>query len=100
MCRREIGVCQRRDDGTGIEWVDVSACEFDRLPEGLTKAEAQARFHVRCCDGTVLSGAAAFAEMWSHTPGFRWLGRIAKVSPITAVFERAYRAFLIVRPKV
>jgi len=76
----------------------VSACGAVGLPQGLTPAEALARFHVRRGDGTVLSGAAAFAEMWTHTPGFRWLGRIAKVQAITAVLERTYRGFLVVRP--
>jgi 3-demethoxyubiquinol 3-hydroxylase len=98
LCRREIGVYQRIDNGTAIEWVDVSACELAALPNGLSQADAQARFHVRRADGTVISGAAAFAEMWTYTPGFRALGSIAKIAPVTAILELIYRGFLIIRP--
>ncbi len=100
LCRREIGIYKRRDGGTALDWVDVTACELASLPQGLSQADAQARFHVRMSDGSVLSGAAAFAELWMHTPGLRGLGRIAKVAPVTAILERAYRGFLLIRPRV
>ena len=100
LCRREIGMYKKRDGDGAIEWVDVSSCELAQLPAELSRTGAEARFHARSSDGQILSGAAAFAELWSHTDGFRWLGRIAKVPPITAMLEFCYRRFLIVRPAV
>ena len=100
LCRREISVYKRRDKGEALDWVDVSACDLAALPGTLTRGETEARFHVRSAKGEVLSGAAAFAEVWTHTPGFRTLGRIAKVPVITVVLEGIYRGFLIVRPQM
>jgi predicted DCC family thiol-disulfide oxidoreductase YuxK len=100
LCRREIGMYQARDASGAIEWVDVSACSPQQLPEGLTLPAAQARFHVRAAGGELLSGAAAFTELWAATPGFAWAARIARVPPLPWVLERAYRGFLVVRPSM
>ena len=100
LCRREIGVYRRRDAAGALAWVDVSVCAASDLPAQLTLKDAETRFHVSRADGTVLSGAAAFAEMWAVTPGFRWLGRIAKIAPVTALLERTYRGFLAIRPQM
>ncbi len=99
LCRSEVAVYRRRSDPEAVAFVDVSA-EAGRLPEGLDRKTALSRFHVRSDDGTLLSGAAAFAALWRRTPGFRWLGRLASLPVLSAVFEGGYRAFLVVRPAV
>jgi hypothetical protein len=43
-----------------------------------------ARMHVRRADGTLLSRAAAFAEMWWYMPGFRLLGVVLSIPPLLA----------------
>ncbi len=53
--------------------------------------------HVRRADGTLLSGAAAFAEMWQRMPGFTWLGRLVALPPVRGIAELAYRGFLRAR---
>ncbi len=100
LCRREIAVYRKRDRDGAIEWVDVSACQAAEIVPGLTGEAAKRRFHVRRADGTLLSGAAAFAEMWAQTPGFQWLGRFARWPGVTPVLEGVYRGFLRVRPGV
>ena len=57
-----------------------------------------ARMHVRRADGELVSGAAAFAEMWRHMQGLRWLGRLLALPLVKAVADLAYRGFLRVRP--
>jgi predicted DCC family thiol-disulfide oxidoreductase YuxK len=56
------------------------------------------RFHVRASDGRVLSGAAAFVEVWSRLPKWRWAARVASLPGVLAVLELGYRMFLPVRP--
>ena len=48
----------------------------------------------------MLSGAAAFAAMWRAIPLLRPLGLLARLPVFAALFERAYLAFLKVRPQL
>lgn len=99
-CRREIGVYRRRDTAGAIDWVDNSVCTAATLAADLYVEDAKARFCLRRADGTLVSRAAAFAEMWASTPGFRASGRIAKVRPVTRLLDAAYRGFLRIRPSL
>lgn len=98
ICRREIGFYKTRPGGQNFEWVDVNSGDPAVLGPGLTREAALARIHVRRSDGVLLSGAAAFAEMWQRMPGFQWLGRLIAIQPFALCAELAYRAFLRVRP--
>ena len=94
LCRAEIGFYRRQ--GAEADFVDVS--EGDGAPEGVSCSDAMKRFHVTEADGTVRSGAAAFAALWRATPGWRWLGKIAGTPPIVWALEGLYRVFLLIRP--
>ncbi|MBO6783024.1 MAG: DUF393 domain-containing protein [Alphaproteobacteria bacterium] len=98
LCSREITFYRRRRGGGEIAWVDVSACQDSQLPGELTRQSALARFHVQTEDGHLVSGAAAFAALWNALPSFRLAGRTARFAPVAWILERAYRAFLPVRP--
>ncbi|WP_292027485.1 thiol-disulfide oxidoreductase DCC family protein [Brevundimonas sp. UBA2416] len=94
LCRREIAVMRRLDRRGAILFTDVAngqgSCPIDR-------AELLARFHARE-DGAMLSGAAAFAAMWRAIPLLRPLGLAARNRTVLGLLERAYVAFLRVRP--
>ena len=96
VCSREIAFYRRRRGTDAFEWVDVH-CAENSLGPGLSREAALARLHVRLADGTLLSGAAAFAAMWRSMPGMRWLGRALQVPPFGALAEVGYRVFLRVR---
>ena len=98
ICAREINFYRRRQGGESLAWVDVTQADESALGPGLSRAAALARIHVRCTDGTVLDGAAAFAEIWRGMPGLRWLGRLLGVPPFGAIAELGYAIFLRVRP--
>lgn len=98
LCQREIAYYQRLDTAQRVAWVDVSGTDA-ACPDGYCQQDLLKRFHVRTPEGRWLSGAAGFAHLWLHLPGvWRYLGRVASWGPITWVLERAYRAFLPVRP--
>jgi predicted DCC family thiol-disulfide oxidoreductase YuxK len=97
ICSREIGFYRARPGADGFDWVNVAGAGSEVLGPGLSRDAALARMHVRRGDGTLLTGAAAFAEMWRHMPGFRVLGAVLSLRPLLAVAELGYRVFLMVR---
>ena len=99
LCRAEIGYYQNQNGAEYIEFLDVSAND-GALPDGLTRAQAMARFHVRNADGDLLSGAAAFVHIWRTLPGWRWAARIASLPGAMTVMEFGYVSFLRVRPLI
>lgn len=94
LCLREIAVMRRWDRAGNIAFVDLDdpaqACPLDRRL-------MLARFHAQE-DGVMLDGAAAFAAMWRAIPRLRLLGQMARFGPVLWGLERAYRAFLTIRP--
>jgi predicted DCC family thiol-disulfide oxidoreductase YuxK len=94
VCSREISFYKARPGADGFDWVDVVNSPPQALGPGLTREAALARMHVRLADGTLLSGAAAFAAMWRQMPGFRLLGRLLSIWPFGALAEFGYRGFL------
>ena len=98
LCRREIGFYRSKDGADTVHWVDVSGTGARELGPDLDPASAMARFHVRDENGALHSGAAGFATLWQALPGWRPLGRIAALPPVTWALERGYRAFLKARP--
>jgi len=97
VCAREIGFYRRHPGADALAWEDVSTAGPQIAP-GLTRGAALARLHARREDGTLVSGAAAFALIWSRLPGFRWAGTMLSLPPILWGAELGYRAFLRLRP--
>ena len=97
LCRAEIGYYQRKDQYSALCFVDISE-PGGIPPEGITQERAMKRFHVRASDGRVLSGAAAFVEVWTRLPRWRWAARLAGLPAVTHLLEVGYRLFLPIRP--
>ena len=99
LCRAEIGYYRRKDQDRALCFVDISETGAV-APDGITKERAMRRFHVRASDGRLLSGAAAFVEVWTRLPRWRWAARAASLPGALIVLERGYRIFLPVRPVI
>lgn len=97
LCRREIALLRRLDRRGSIRFVDVSGGGAPECP--IDKRELLARFHVRE-NGQLLSGAGAFAAIWRAIPLLRPIGLLARIPIVLALLERAYLAFLGVRPRL
>ncbi len=85
VCSHEIGFYQRRSSAKSLDWVDVTQADEAALGLGLSREASLARIHVRRADGTVVDGAAAFAEIWRGMPGLRWLVLVLAVPPFSAI---------------
>jgi predicted DCC family thiol-disulfide oxidoreductase YuxK len=98
LCRREISLYQGLPSKQLLQWVDVSTPTA--LPCGLTCELAMRRFHVRDAQGRLYSGAEAFSVLWRCFAGWRVLGWMTAVPPLSWLAETAYRLFLPVRPRL
>jgi len=99
LCRAEISYYRRLDRAGRVAFVDLTGAGAD-TGEDLTCAAALARFHVRAADGQLTSGAAAFVRLWRELRGWRWAAHVARLPGIVWLMERAYRAFLPIRPRL
>lgn len=97
LCSAEIDYYASQAGADQLSFVDVSAKDA-KLGEGLACDAAMRRFHVRLPDGTLVSGARAFATVWDHLPKWKWAARLARRRGVMPMLELAYRAFLPVRP--
>lgn len=98
LCRREIAFYRRRSGAERIRWVNVGRADASFLGHDLCRDAALERFHVRRADGSLVSGARAFAALWQALPGFRLLGRFTALPVVAPLAELAYRTFLRIRP--
>lgn len=97
LCTAEISHYETRDGAHRLRFVNIAEPDAE-TGRDLDRDAALKRFHVRRADGQVLSGAAAFTEIWGILPGWRWLHRIARLPGMPWLLERCYQAFLPLRP--
>lgn len=97
LCSREIGWYQGLNASERIRWIDLRDASA-RLPDGIDRGAALARFHVVAADGATVSGAAAFLRLWQAYPGLRLAARVLSRPLPLALLERGYRLFLPIRP--
>ena len=97
LCRAEVGMYSDRDTAHALCLVDVSQ-KHVQLPPALSPEKAMKRFHVIASDGRLLSGAAAFIEVWRQLPGWHIAASLARLPGARPILDLAYRRFLILRP--
>ncbi|MEJ8563369.1 DUF393 domain-containing protein [Yoonia sp. GPGPB17] len=97
LCTAEISHYKSQVGGDQICFVDASQANAQLGPD-LNVDAAMRLLHVRLPDGTLVSGARAFAIIWQTLPGWRWAARIARIPGVTPLLELGYRLFLPVRP--
>lgn len=97
VCSREIAMYRRQPGADAMNWVDVARCKPSDLGADLSRDDALARLHLRRVDGSLVSGAQAFTQMWKNLPRWAWLGKLAGTAPGLWMLEAAYRVFLWLR---
>jgi ubiquinone biosynthesis monooxygenase Coq7 len=97
LCRREIAHYRAQAGAATIAWIDAANCETAALGAELSRDAALTRLHARRADGSLVSGVAAFALIWSRLPAYRWLAPFISRRPVLAVLEAGYSFFLRLR---
>lgn len=98
VCSKEIKAYRRATGADSLAWVDASSSDAQGLGEDLQSEQALARMHVRDESGQLISGAAAFAAIWTRLPKTRWLGQLMGTRAALFFLEPAYVLFLRIRP--
>jgi predicted DCC family thiol-disulfide oxidoreductase YuxK len=99
ICSREINQYKKGDPLAQICWIDVSSATFV-APPGHSKEKLMARFHVIASNGEVVSGAAAFVQLWQQLPGWKYIALLARLPGVLNLMEFGYEKFLRFRPKI
>lgn len=99
LCRAEIGHYRKMKGSEAICFLDVSD-QSVRLEPDINRQQVMKRFHVRCEDGSLKSGAAAFVSIWGLLPRWRSAFRIASLPGFLPLIEIGYRMFLPFRPMI
>lgn len=100
LCQREIGFISNQVSSDTVTFLDVSTDAQQDLGDNLDQNKAMKRFHVRRADGTLLSGAAAFAEIWKKTVWMKPIGYLVGAPGLTRFFDWLYDRFLLIRPRL
>lgn len=98
LCQREISFYQGQEGSDAVRWHDLTAASTGA--DDLSDTDAMKRFHMRRADGTLVSGAQAFAEVMQTMPRLRLLGKALGTPPIVWLAEGGYRLFLTIRPLI
>lgn len=98
LCRNEIAYYKSCGGQDRLAFVDVSGPGAARLAPDLDRQAAMKRFHVRRADGTLVSGALAFATVWQQIPQWRWAGRLFALPGPRHIADLVYFVYLRYRP--
>lgn len=93
LCRREIAHYRRLPGSDAVEWQDLDPLPDGEVADGVTRADAMARFHVRDPRGNWHSGVAAFVVLWRALPRYRWLARAVTLLRLTRPLDVVYGHF-------
>lgn len=93
LCSREIDHYRRLRGADQIQWVDVSRTPNLQWLYGIDPDTAMRRFHVRRPDGEWLTGAFAFAELWTHLRGYRVASSMLRKARLLPLLDWFYRRF-------
>ena len=99
ICSKEINFYKMRAGADELSWVDVSDEEVPIPIQTRSREELMARFHVLSSSGELVSGGAAFAELWASLPAFKIFGKIFKLPILRYIINVGYEIFLTLRPK-
>ena len=99
ICSKEINFYKMRAGADKLSWVDVSDEEIPIPIQTRSREELMARFHVLSSSGELVSGGAAFAELWASLPAFKTFGKIFKLPVLRFLIDVGYDIFLTLRPK-
>lgn len=95
VCGSEIDHYRRLNHGERLQFIDISAADFDAAQHGRSLTEFQTRLQVKDARGRFFSGIDAFPAIWAAlpNPGYRRLGKLINVPGIHLLARCGYTLF-------
>ncbi|MDF1580349.1 MAG: DUF393 domain-containing protein [Desulfuromonadales bacterium] len=95
VCATEIDHYRRLQHQGRLQFVDITAPDFDAAIYGRTQGAFMARMHVKDAVGNFHVGVDAFLEIWSALPnrGYRLLGKAIALPGIHCAARCGYALF-------
>lgn len=98
LCSREIDHYRKLKGSEQIEFVDITAPDFDPRKSGLDPVRVHREMHVRKSDGSLAIGVDAFIAIWDTLPRYQFAARLARNRIPHALLTAGYKVFARVRP--
>ncbi len=93
LCSREVAHYRRLDKQQRIEWIDITKDMILLNAFGVSSNTAMERLHVLYRDGRLLTGAYAFAAIWSELAYYRLLAKFLRLPGCLTGLDNIYGFF-------
>lgn len=101
VCAAEMDAYRRKEHGGRLQFVDISAAEFDPSPYGITLEAFMYEMHAIDLEKHVYRGVEAFAAIWQAFPAnpmYGLLGGLIMLPGVNLLARAAYWSFARLRP--
>jgi predicted DCC family thiol-disulfide oxidoreductase YuxK len=100
VCNAGVSHQRKKMESAGgdcqIEWHDINDNPDALVDRGINIDDVRRKLYVEDDQGRLAVGAAAFAALWSETPGQKMFGRLLKLPVIARVGRWLYDGFAAV----
>jgi predicted DCC family thiol-disulfide oxidoreductase YuxK len=100
VCAKEMDIYRRKGHGGRLEFVDISAAQFDAARFGISLDAFMREMHAIDRRGRVYRGVEAFRAIWQAFPGstgYRVLATLIALPGVNLLARIAYRVFARIR---
>jgi len=98
LCSREIDHYRKQAGSHEIQFVDITAPDFDAKNAGVDPVRVHKEMHVRRSNGSLAVGVDAFIAIWETLPRYHFAARLGKMAFPHALLTAGYHVFATVRP--
>lgn len=98
LCSREIDHYRKMRGAEQIQFVDITASDFNAEALGLDPLEVHRNLHAKDAGGKLYVGVDSFILIWSHLEALKRVACVAKWFPVKKSLDFGYAAFTRVRP--
>ncbi len=98
LCSREINHYRKQRGSDAMEFIDITASQFNAAGEGLDPIQVHREMHVRRADRTLAVGLDAFIAIWECLPRYRFAAKLASRPVPHSLLSFGYKVFSRIRP--